>query len=77
MNTPNWTSDSPTNEGFYWIAYLDNKRVYEVKRHNGGLKVVTHAPPSGASGMDKSKWAIPEQLRGAQWFGPIDVPPDP
>ena len=75
MNTPTWTLKAPTTEGFYWLAYQSDKRVYELRRHNGGLKVAVHTPLHGA--VDQPNWDIPERLHGARWLGPIDMPPGP
>lgn len=66
-----WTSDKPTQEGWYWLLYRDTAVVSQVKPFRAfGGRLCSHHPIFAN--------IVPvEEIRNELWAGPIPYPVEP
>jgi hypothetical protein len=66
MSEPTWTSELPTEPGWYWF------------RDEGGAKGITRVLRYGDLRMEAAGIRLDGiYWRGARWCGPLVEPPDP
>ena len=62
--TPEYTSEVPTKEGFYWTA----NSTWPVRLNHFGDDLFVFTKDGGVHKLTE------KQFSGAKWFGPIQLP---